>query len=90
MEKKRDGEPGGKEKGAAAEKAGESVVGGGEVVKEEVMDKGAVAEDLEGLPEAEARREEPYHLAVPLLLLNPHLSIETLTLTLIRVPYSLE
>lgn len=51
---------------------GDDVVGRGKAVVEEVVDEGAVAEHLVGLPEPEARRVEPHHLAVALLLLHPH------------------
>lgn len=50
----------------------EDVVGGGEIVGDEVMDEGPIAENLEGLSESEAGRVESHHLAMPLLLLHPH------------------
>lgn len=76
MEIEREG-PACEEQDATAEEVGENVVGGGEIVGDEVMDEGPVAENLEGLSESEAGRVESHYLAMPLLLLHPHLVLRS-------------
>lgn len=65
---------GGQERGrpGRGEELAEGVVGGEELVDEEVVHEGAIDEHLVGLAEAEAGGVELNHLAVPRSPLHPH------------------